>query len=159
VGENPERAAQLAAQGVRLSGRTCLSALLTRGWVYLAAGNRAAAALDSTAALAEARRHGDRSWLAEALELQAALEPDREGSLEEALAIWRELESPIPVARVELALAVRSGAAPDALRARRKLRQLGVRDGAFRAAGPLFQLGDQEAAPLVVQTLGGFKIL
>jgi DNA-binding SARP family transcriptional activator/tetratricopeptide (TPR) repeat protein len=159
VGESPERAVQLAAEGVELGGGVRLHSLLGRGWVRLAVEDRAGAAADAAAALSEARGRGDRTGLAEALELRGAVEPEGRESLEEALAIWRELESPIPVARIALALAVRSGATLDVMRARKKLRQLGVREGAFRAAGPLFQIEEKEAAPLVIQTLGGFKVL
>ena len=158
VGEDPERAVQLAGQAIELAG-SMPRVVLARGWVRLAAGDRAGATVDAAATIADARGHGDRTWLAEALELQAAVEPEGRASLEEALPIWRALEAPIPAARVELALAVSSGATLDAARARKRLRQLGVRDGAFRAAGPLFQLKEHVAASLVIQTLGGFKVL
>ena len=159
VGEDPVQAIELADQAVEAAPGQQLEFLLTRGWICFAVGDRTRATADSAAALAAARRQGDRLWLAEALELRAAAEADGQPSLEEALAIWQELESPIPVARVELALAVDSGAVAEASRARRKLRRLGVRDGAFRAAGPLFRLAEKEAQPLAIHTLGGFKVL
>jgi len=96
--------------------------------------------------------------LAEALELQAWSGSDAQ-PLSEALAIWRDLGSPISETRVELALAVRAGSTGDALRLRKRLRSLGVRDGAFRAAGPLMEIGEEAQTAVAIQTLAGFNVL
>ena len=159
AGDQPERAAELAERAVALAGKWETEALLTRGWVALARKHDEVAAADAATALAAARRLGRREWLAEAIELQAWSGRDGQRLLEEALALWRELGSTVSEARVELALAVRAGTTADAIRLRKKLRSLGVRDGAFRAAGPLMAIGDEDPSPVAIQTLGGFNVL
>ena len=159
VVDDPDEAGELAQRAVTLGGYAKGEALLSRGWVALAYGDSHAAAADASAALAEARRLSRREWLAEALELQAASGRDGLSVLEEALSMWRELGNPIAETRVELAVAVRAGTSADAHRLRKKLRSLGVRDRAFRAAGPLQAIGNEDPAPVAIQTLGGFSVV
>jgi DNA-binding SARP family transcriptional activator len=99
------------------------------------------------------------------LELRAlaAEEPRRETArLEEALAIWREAESPLREARLRLVLALVTGAGRqgDAQRLRRALRAAGIRVEAARlAAGPLGALPLADEAPVAIRALGGFTVL
>ena len=81
--------------------------------------------------------------------------------MEEALTLWRELGNELRATAVELALARLAnpsrpggGAARDA-----KLRALGVRESAAGAAGLLMALGPESTAPLMIETLGAFRVL
>jgi DNA-binding SARP family transcriptional activator len=132
----------------------------------MAAGERERAGSLAEEALLEARSRRSRPGIAECLELQALVAPDasgRRGRLEEALALWRELQNPLGEARVELALAVLS---PDAIapalaaRATARLQALGVRpQAAAGAAGLLGSLPPREPSPVAIRTLGGFQVL
>ncbi len=110
--------------------------------------------------MGEARRRSDRPGVAESLELRAfCSEPPEPRLLEEALTIWSDLGAEVAAARAELALARLAGNRLEAERARRELRSLGVGETASRAAGILMALGPEEAPPLELQTLGGFRVL
>ena len=160
VSDDPEAAAAEAERAVQLGGQPRVAALLARGWVALALGDREAALETASEALAEARLRSDRPGVAESVELQAfCSEPPERGQLEEALTMWRGLGAEAAAARAELALARLAGNRLEAEGAERKLRRLGVGETSSRAAGILMALGPEEALPLELQTLGGFRVL
>jgi DNA-binding SARP family transcriptional activator len=165
VHDEPERAAELAAQAIETGRAIAFNAaepLLAAGWIALVRGERKTAALLAGEAAASVPP-GD-NFFPEALELRALSAPDpgRERALlEEALVLWREMENEIRAVAVELALA-RLATPPnraEIVLARRKLQRLGVRESAAGAAGLLMALGPEEAAPLALQTLGAFRVL
>jgi ATP/maltotriose-dependent transcriptional regulator MalT/DNA-binding SARP family transcriptional activator len=165
VDDEPSRARALAERAVPLRWDYPAAALTTVGWLALAAGEGDEAAASSAAAVTRAREQRDRYSLAEALELDvfAREEPaTRKGQLEEALAIWRELESRVRIAECELGLAgLTAGAEARAAedRAKRRLRALGVRISATGPAGLLRTIATPAHTPLAVQVLGGFTVL
>jgi ATP/maltotriose-dependent transcriptional regulator MalT len=160
-----EEATRLAERALSLGrGPDHGDVLLAAGWVALARGDREEAAQRSDAAAAEARARRFRPVLAKALELAAVSSKspfEAAASLEEALALWRELQNPLAEARVELALA-RLSTGPDARlasdRAERKLRQLGVRLEGRRAGGLLAFLPREVQAAVEIQCLGRFEV-
>lgn len=161
VEDEPDDALELAERAVGLGpmlGHT--KAVLALGWVCLQRGEheRAAAAAEEAAALCRRRR--DRSGLAEALELQAAVlaqgNGHREQLLHEALAIRREIGDPLGEARVELMLAqTATGEDGRALVLRARQRFLDAGAGRFAAAA----LATGEAPPVRIECLGGFRVL
>jgi LuxR family maltose regulon positive regulatory protein len=165
VDDEPSRARALAERAVSLHWAYPAAALNARGWLALAADDRNSAEAAAAAAVGQARELQDRYNLAEALELEvfASEEPaTRKAQLEEALAIWREIESRVRVAECELALAsLSSGAEARAAedRATRRLRALGVRVSATGPAGLLRTIAAPAPTPLAVQVLGGFAVL
>jgi DNA-binding SARP family transcriptional activator len=160
AGDDPDQAAELAAEAVELSVNERPGQLLAAGWVALRRGEREHAGALADEATAEATRRKARHALAETLELRAfcSSEPDV-GLLEDALALRRELGEPVGAARVELAIARLSGATLEAERIERDLRRLGFRDTAGRMAGVLMVAGTSGPAPLALQTLGSFRVL
>lgn len=160
AGDDPDRAAELAAEGVELSVNERPGQLLAAGWVALRRGEQERAAALADEAAEEATRRRARHALAETLELRAfcSAEPDV-GLLDDALALRRELGEPVGAARVELALARISGATLEADRIERELRRLGFRDTAGRMAGVLMAAGTEGPAPVALQTLGSFRVL
>jgi DNA-binding SARP family transcriptional activator len=169
--KDPARADALAARAVEIarSQRFLLAGVLvSAGWVALAVGDRDPAGEFAEEALGIARAAADpandRIFLPQALQLHALSASDpAEGieSLEEALALWRAIGDEVGQAHAELALA-RLSEQPGSLRAaraRRRLRQLGVRDSAAGAAGLLLALGPERPAPLAIRTLGEFRVL
>ena len=134
--------------------------LLIAGWIALHRGKRDQAAALAEEAAEDSRRRGARPLVAESLELRAfcSAAPDT-ALLEEALALRRELGEPVASARVELALARTTGAGLEVERLERELRKLGFRDTAGRAAGVLMAAGNESVAALVVQTLGGLRVI
>ncbi len=165
VDDEPSRAKALGERALPLHSAYPAAALNTVGWLALAAGDREEAAAAAAAAVVQARGLQDRYNLAEALELGvfASGEPAaRKAQLEEALAIWREIESRVRSAECELALAsLTSGAEARAAedRAARRLRALGVRVSATGPAGLLRTIATPAPIPLAVQVLGGFAVL
>jgi DNA-binding SARP family transcriptional activator len=165
VDDDPSRARALAERAASLRWAYPAAALNARGWLALAADDRDSAEAAAAAAVGQARELQDRYNLAEALELEvfASAEPaTRKAQLEEALAIWREIESRVRVAEGELALAsLSSGAEARAAedRATRRLRALGVRVSATGPAGVLRTIAAPAPTPLAVQVLGGFAVL
>jgi ATP/maltotriose-dependent transcriptional regulator MalT/DNA-binding SARP family transcriptional activator len=161
--DEPEEADMLAQEAVdlaRASSHGFVFALLSSGWVALAHGNLDLAARRALESAAAAREYGDRSGLAEALELEALSSPEPLlAPLEEALAIWRELRNPLAEAKVELTLARLAGQTRHAEQAARRLRMLGVRTTAQHAAGLLAAVAAEDPAPLTIQALGGFRLL
>jgi DNA-binding SARP family transcriptional activator len=179
--ESPERGRLLAEEALALA-ETCppTGALLPAGWVSRAHEPQALARLacgwlalkrgdvDTASALGaelseRATACGDRALLAEALELRAASQPDVAGRsrlLEEALATWHDLEAPVGEARCRLALvSARTGAAAEreTVAAEERLRAFGVRPNAT-PAGLLAVIPGGTAAPVVIETLGSFRV-
>jgi len=166
VRSEPKRAVALAARAVAAGpvlGRA--AALLAVGWVALACGDTAAARASAAETEALARRRRDRASLAEAIELavRAAADPVVERDrLDEALAVWRDLGSPIGVARVELARAELLPAA-EAVSVAERARIGSTQVGAWRVASNAGRLLDllaaEPAARIEIRTLGGFEVL
>jgi ATP/maltotriose-dependent transcriptional regulator MalT len=163
--EEPDRAAEIAAEAVGYGpGMAYVGALLAAADVELARGGRTRAAELAHEAAAEARARRDRAGLAEALELEAASTGDLDRArsrAEEAIALWREIGSPLGVARAELRLARILG--PEQGRALaddagRRLRALGARGPAALAAR-LVAGYDEAGTPLAVESLGRFRVL
>lgn len=166
VRTEPERATELAQRAVDAGpvlGRT--AALLAVGWVALAREDAPAALRAAEAAETLARQRRDRAGLAESIELQvrAAADPQQQRDrLDEALALWRDLGSPMGVARVELAMAEllpASHAVPVAARALAESRRLGARRLAGNADRLLGLLTTPPPAAIEIRTLGGFEVL
>ena len=164
--EEPERAGEVAAEAVGHGpGMAYVGALLSAADVELARGRRARAAELAAMAAAEARARRDRAGLAEALELEAASfdDPDKARSrVEEAIAVWREIGSPLGIARAELRLARLLG--PDERRtlaedAGRRLRSLGARGQAAVAARLVAGSETARASPLAIESLGRFRVV
>jgi ATP/maltotriose-dependent transcriptional regulator MalT/DNA-binding SARP family transcriptional activator len=166
VRSEPKRATALAARAVDAGpvlGRA--AALLAAGWVALANDDLdlARRRAEEAASLARARR--DRASLAGAIELavRSSSNPVSERDrLDEALALWRDLDSPIGVARVELALAEllpADDAVPVAIRARSASRRIGARRVAQNADRLLDELAAQPLAAVEIRSLGGFEVL
>lgn len=166
VSEEPERAAELAARAVGYgAGLGLVGALITAAELALVQGDRARAAEVAAEAAADARARRDRAGLAEALELDAAAASDRErarSQAEEAIAIWREIGSPLGEARAELGLArivVPAEGRALAARAEARLRELGARGLAASARRLVAELDQAALPPLAVESLGRFRVL
>jgi ATP/maltotriose-dependent transcriptional regulator MalT/DNA-binding SARP family transcriptional activator len=166
VGEEPAEAAGVAEEALAhgpVLGRQ--RALLAAGWVALARGNAQSAAERAAEAGAVSRGRRDRAGVAESLELLARSSPDRGSQRdrwEQARAIWHELGSSLGEARVDLALARLTGpeeAVALAERAERTFRELGVRIEAAEARGVGGPAPSVDGAPVVVRSLGGFRVL
>jgi DNA-binding SARP family transcriptional activator len=165
LSEEPQRAIELADRALGFGPSLSFTkALLARGWAATAAGDR-----DDAAALAEqaaraARERRDRAGMAEAIELEVFASEDpasKTARLHEALSIWTEISDPLGQARVTLALATfNDPKTPRAERSRAEqiLRDLGVRTVNV-AAGPLFHLASTQPAPVVINALGGLRLL
>jgi ATP/maltotriose-dependent transcriptional regulator MalT/DNA-binding SARP family transcriptional activator len=164
VDEDPAAAEELAARAVAHGWPDLAWALCAQGWIALAHGDRPRAARLATRAERVARKRRDRFGVAEALELATFSAPDPAAErerLREALAIWREVGSSLRETAVELALArlsrgVASHAA--AVRAEQRLQRMGVRVSAAGPAGLLRTVARHAQAPLVIETLGGFRV-
>ncbi|HEX6207674.1 MAG TPA: tetratricopeptide repeat protein, partial [Actinomycetota bacterium] len=164
--EDPEAARKTAERAVELGrGMGYVQAQLALGWVALASGERDPARGAAQAASEAARERRDRPGLAEALTLAAMTDPDEPWvptALEEAAGIWREVGNPLEEAIVGIVASGLGGpteAGPSAERARRRLRAYGVRlPAAAQPAGPLHLLSSEEPS-LVIQALGGFRVL
>lgn len=160
-----DAAAELAERAVAVGpGIGQVQALLCAGWVARARGELERAAELGRDAARLARQRRDREGLGEALELSAACD-EGEGAvalLDEAIAMWRGLGAPVCTARAELARH-RRGSGPEAIAgaeaAEQRLRDLGVRAGASRPAGPLAWAEAAHPPPLAVRALGGFQVL
>jgi DNA-binding SARP family transcriptional activator/Tfp pilus assembly protein PilF len=164
VDEDPVAAQQLAARAVAHGWPDLAWALSAHGWIALAHGERERAARLAARAERVARKRRDRFGLAESLELATFSAPDpvaERGRLREALAIWREMGSGLREAAVELALARLSrgvAAHAAAARAEKRLQRIGVRVSPAGAAGLLRTVARHAQAPLVIETLGGFRV-
>lgn len=163
---DPEEARRLAERAV--DHQTSLEhqwALLSAARVAQQTGDRPGAAKWTELAAARARSRRDRQALAEALDLEAALDDDAGravGRLDEARALWEELGDPVGIARADLAVARRSTDRDSralAAAAADRARTVGARPLAAEAAALLAAL-DREATPVLeIQSLGGFGVL
>lgn len=157
-------ARDLAERAVAVGEGLChVQALLSRGWVALAAGDREAASADATLAAGRARGGRDNPGLAEALELTvlAAVAPTRSlALLDEAVEIWREAGYPVEEAEARLVAATisRSGSGYAADLAERTLRQRGIRLDTGLAAGPLTAALARFAPSVSIRALGTFQV-
>lgn len=140
-------------------------ALLALGWVTLANGNvdEARELAAHVAELARARR--DRPSLAEALELEAAVQSEpagRLGPLHEARSLWSELAAPFARARVDLAIAeTMSGTEAVALAesAAATFERIGAKRMSAKARMVSTTLMNEHGAELSVQVLGRFALV
>jgi ATP/maltotriose-dependent transcriptional regulator MalT len=135
-------------------------ALLSAGWVALHHGDRAAAADYADQATEVAELRSDHSALAEELELRAFLADDRLARirlLREAQLRYARLGNPLSVARTFAAQAYAAKDAKAAAAAEGRLRALGVRSEAARAAGPLHAMGAFAGAQSRTLTLDGMR--
>jgi ATP/maltotriose-dependent transcriptional regulator MalT len=154
--DEPETADGLIERALSFGpGMGHVGALAGAAWVALAHDDtrRAAALADEAASVAGIRR--DRGALAESLELRVLAADDRaaeRGRLREARELWAQLGNPVGVGRIELLEALLAGDDEAARRAEERLRALGVR-------GEPASLVSRRAAPVVVQTLGRFRVL
>jgi DNA-binding SARP family transcriptional activator len=159
AGEEPETASALVEEILSYPpGFHHMTVVLAAAWVGLVNGDASRVEV----AEAVARDRGEPAGLAEARELRAmatTVASERDARLDEALAMWRELGNPLGAARCELALAVFSGDVAASLKATATLRELGVRVDGPHAAGLLACLPPLAAAPVEIQTLGGFQVL
>jgi DNA-binding SARP family transcriptional activator/Tfp pilus assembly protein PilF len=158
--DDPDAAADRAAEAVEMSVHERPYLLLIAGWIALRRGELERATVLAETGAEEARRRGARPAVAESLELLAfcAGVPDT-ARLEEALALRRDLGEQVAAKRIELALARISRNRLDAERIERELRELGFRDTGGRGAGILMAAGAIAPTPLALQTLGGFRVL
>ncbi|MEW5992229.1 MAG: tetratricopeptide repeat protein [Chloroflexota bacterium] len=167
VDEEPDRASALAAEAIARGPVLGQSrALLAAGWVALRRGDLAAARMAAVDATALARARRDRVALAEATELGALASDDRLAGvarLEEARSIWRDVDNPIGVARVDLTAALLGGdgtGTERATEARLRLRAAGVRRVDAELVADLGAADPSGgAAGLEIRTLGTFQVL
>jgi DNA-binding SARP family transcriptional activator/Tfp pilus assembly protein PilF len=161
----PELAGEMADRATSTDvGIGRAQALVAAGWVayHRADLERAGSLGEEAAHVARARR--DVPGLAEALELQAAVDPVRaEEYLNEASQIWGQLDVPIAAARVELAHARSIGGREGAHRAARAAEAL-QRQGAVGLAREARAVQAALARPeegtgLLIKTLGGFEVI
>ena len=113
VDDSMPRAKALAERALPLRWAYPATTLNTVGWLALAAGDLDEARASAAAAVGQARELHDRYSLAEALELEVFADDEpatQKAQLEEALAIWREIDSRVRIAECELALASLSSA-------------------------------------------------
>lgn len=161
---DPERALELAGKATSMDvdiGHAM--ALVAEGWAAQATGDipRAMTLADEAARVARSRR--DLPGLGEALELSAAVgSAEMEEPLEEAAAIWSQLDAPIASARVEVAKARQLGGLEGAARARRGA-EAAARHGAAGLAREARQLEaalrSEEQPRVMIKTLGGFDVV
>jgi DNA-binding SARP family transcriptional activator len=165
--EDAAEAAELAERALSYGpGMSWVLALLAAAEVALARGDheRAAELASEAAEVARARR--DRAGLAEALHLGARAKPDPPAAARalaaEALELWREVGSPLGQAQVELTLASLSGPPQGralAMRAHRRLQELGARGDITRAREVLASFEPELPAPVRIEALGSFRVL
>jgi tetratricopeptide (TPR) repeat protein len=131
---------------------------LAAGWVALHAGRADEAARHGDAAHAEALERRDRAGRGDALLLTALATHDA-APAGAAVVLWDELGSPLQRTVAELVHAHLAGDPLGRLTARDELRQLGVHDDAWRAAGPLHAVRRAlPDVPVVIHTLGSFVV-
>ncbi|WP_193611681.1 BTAD domain-containing putative transcriptional regulator [Nocardioides lijunqiniae] len=137
-----------------------VSALLAAGWVALVSGQEDRGSEYARQASREAGRRHDARGLAEALELQSMLAPmpHRLDLVDEAATVWAGTGHAIGLATNQVLRARAMGDHVAEQSARRRLRALGVRDGATRIAGALQALGTTERAGVTIRALGSFAI-
>lgn len=155
--EDPATAWELAEEALGGAvGSGVVPALIAAGWVELARGRSREAAAFAAEGVARARRRRERSWLAEALELQARLEGDADRArtaLTEAFGIWRAGGADDDADRLLVALGRLPAATTDQ---RLEARLASERLTSAGVAGA----GDHHAAAgeVVVRVLGRFEV-
>lgn len=159
-----EAATELAARALEASsGLTQVEAQLAAAWVALARGDAAPAREHAAAAASTARARRDRAGLADSLHVMGEAYAPGEGAaalLEEAVALWEDIGSPLGEATARLALAALPGHGDTravAVRVEEVARALGARPLASAAA--TLAAGGQDSAPVAIRTLGGFAVL
>lgn len=112
--DDPVAATGLADEAAqRAQGSLIVAALGAKGWVAIAAGDPGRAAELAEIAVRQARYRREPRWLAEALELRAAAEPDpsaARAALVEAHAIWHHAGAVLDADRILATLAGLPGA-------------------------------------------------
>jgi ATP/maltotriose-dependent transcriptional regulator MalT/DNA-binding SARP family transcriptional activator len=166
LAEDPEEAAKLAERAVSYGpGMALVEALLASAVVALAAGQSERAAGFAAEAEAAARGRRDRAGLAEALELGALATPEpatAQDRVEQALAVWRDVQDPFGAARAQLLLARLLGAERGrslAREAEQRLRALGARRHAATAAALLAEWNERAVPDVAIEALGRFRVL
>ncbi len=162
--DDPERARQLADKAAEVASVIGhVRAVLAQGFVALTAGSPDVARVKAIEAGDLARSRQDLPGLAEAMELEAATAADEARAhslLEQARRIWEEIEAPLGMARVDLALAGLPGGEADlAESAAETLRQLGAKGLALEASRVAGVLSEQASHDVSIRTLGGFGVL
>lgn len=164
VSEDRERARELADRAAEVTSVIGhVRALLAQGFVALAGEDPASAHGKAVQAAEVARSRHDLPGLAEALELQAAADPEASRSrslLEQARRVWEEIEAPIGAARVDVALARLPEADPAAAaNAALALRELGAKGLALEADSLARSLTERGTRDVMVRTLGGLAVI
>ena len=163
VTDDPARATELADRAAEVTSVIGhVRALLAQGFVALALGSvdRARAKAEEAAAVARSRH--DLPGMAEAMELEAAAEPDQDRArsvLEQARRVWEEIDAPIGMARVDVALAGLPDGGPGlAQSAASVLRGLGAKGMALGAEQMARSLAERGPNAVSIRTLGGFGV-
>jgi DNA-binding SARP family transcriptional activator len=161
--DDPERATELADRAAEVTSVIGhVQALLAQGFVALAVGSvdRARAKAEEAAGVARSRH--DLPGMAQAMELEAAAEPDQgraRSVLEQARRVWEEIDAPIGMARVDVALAGLPDGGPGlAKRAASALRGLGAKGMALQAEQMARNLSERGPHDVSIRTLGGFGV-
>jgi ATP/maltotriose-dependent transcriptional regulator MalT/DNA-binding SARP family transcriptional activator len=161
--DDPGRARALAdraAQVASVIGH--VRALLAQGFVAMSAGSTELARAKAMEAADVARSRQDLPGLAEAMELEAATlidETRARSLLEQARRVWEEIDAPIGLARVDMALAGLPGGGSDLAEASAEtLLQLGAKGLAIEAKRVAESLSERASHDVIIRTLGGFGI-
>lgn len=157
--DDPAAAAALADRAVdQARGPWVTAALVARAWVNQQAGRPDDARTDAKAA-ADAAQHRDRTGLAHALEVAAAVSDDpahSRRSLHEALAIWTESGAELEADRIRVELGRRGDGNGD----QRLLGRLAAsRPVSAGVAVPQQVRAPNEPEPVEVHILGSFTVL
>ena len=169
VGTDPDRAAALAEEAVRISTPVGHAIpVVAAGWVRLSAADAEGAAELADRAIELAAQHRDLPRLADALELGALAgagadvrggDERVDAQLREAGDIWRDLGNPLRVLVNEVVVAHRQRDRLTATVARDELRSLGVHDDIWRVGGPLRSLARTPGpGEIRVHVLGQFGV-
>ena len=145
--DDPDRARDLADRAAEVASVIGhVGALLAQGFVALAEGSTELARAKAVESADVARSRQDLPGLAEALELEAATLSDEQRArslLEQARRVWEEIEAPIGMARVDIALAGLPGGDADLAEASAEtLLQLGAKGLALEAKRVAESLSD-----------------
>jgi len=162
--DDPGRARQLADRAAEVASVIGhVRALLAQGFVALSAGSTGLARAKAAEAADVARSRQDLPGLAEAMELEAATISDEmraRSLLEQARRVWEEIEAPIGMARVDVALAgLDGGDAGLAERSAETLRQLGAKGLALEASRVAESLSERASHDVSIRTLGAFGVI
>ena len=162
--DDPGRARELADRAAEVpSVIGHVRAVLAQGFVAMSVGSTGMARAKAVEAADVARSRQDLPGLAEALELEAATLTDETRArslLEQARRIWEEIEAPIGMARVDVALAgLGGGDAGLAERSGETLRQLGAKGLALEATRVSESLSERASHDVNIRTLGGFGVI